>query len=109
GATLYHLLTGRVPFPGEDHRDVMRMKEKGVYTPISLLNPSVPAEFELILNRMLARDPRHRFRTCYELIEALQRARLPQGLPTFADLGQAARKPDDPAHQSEKRVEPTRP
>jgi eukaryotic-like serine/threonine-protein kinase len=109
GATLYHLLTGRVPFPGEDHRDVMRMKEKGVYTPVSLLNPGVPAEFELILNRMLARDPRHRFRSCHELIEALQRARLAQGLPTFADLGQAVRKPDDPARGNGDKVEATRP
>src|SRR5579871_208863 len=42
GATLYHLLAGRVPFPGEDHREVTRAKDAGVFMPASQYNPRVP-------------------------------------------------------------------
>ena len=106
GATLYHLLTGQVPFPGENHRDVMRLKEAGHYTPMSMLNPLIPAEFEAILNRMLACDPRQRFRTARDLSAALQRADLATGLPSFADLGLAVRDPKTPDKGP---VHPTRP
>ena len=38
GATLYHLLTGQVPFPGENHLQVMEKKDKGYFRPASALN-----------------------------------------------------------------------
>ena len=106
GATLYHLLTGRVPFPGEDHREVMRMKQAGHYTPVSMLNPEVPAQLEAIINRMLALDPRQRYRTATDLINALEEAQLTTGLPSYADLGLAVRDPDG---RKKDQVDPTKP
>src|SRR5262249_16945853 len=44
GATLYHLLTGQVPFAGANHAEVVARKERGEYTPASALNRSVPAD-----------------------------------------------------------------
>lgn len=84
GATLYHLLTGRVPFPGEDHHDVVRMKRAGYYTPISLWNSAVPTRLEAILNRMLATDPRKRFRSATDVLVALERTQLARGIPSYA-------------------------
>ncbi len=107
GATLYHLLTGRVPFPGDDHHEVMRMKDAGHYTPASLFNRRVPAVLEAILNRMLARDPRQRYRTAGDFLVDLDGAALVTGLPSYADLGQALR--DRPKEKTDDRVEPTRP
>ncbi len=89
GATLYHLLTGRVPFPGNDHEEVMRMKQAGHFTPASLLNRDVPAKLELILQRMLARDPLKRWSSAEELAWALERSTRSMELPLYADLGQA--------------------
>jgi serine/threonine-protein kinase len=89
GATLYHLMTGRVPFPGENHDEVMRMKQSGHYTPASLLNPDVPAKLEMILQKMLARDPRQRWSSAEDVATALEQARLTSGLPSYADLGLA--------------------
>jgi serine/threonine-protein kinase len=83
GATLYHLLTGRVPFPGEDHHDVVRMKRAGYYTPISLWNSAVPTRLEAILNRMLATDPRKRYRSATDVLVALERTHLARGLPSY--------------------------
>jgi len=71
GATLYHLITGEVPFPGLDHFEIARAKEVGTYTPASQINPAVPEIVDDILARMLARDPRRRFASAGGLIEAL--------------------------------------
>jgi serine/threonine-protein kinase len=106
GATLYHLLTGRVPFPGEDHRDIMRMKEAGHYTPVSLLNPEVPPGLEKILDRMLAPKPRERYQTATDVVVALERTKLAEGLPSYADLGLA---PRDVRHRGRQTAQPTRP
>jgi serine/threonine-protein kinase len=107
GATLYHLVTGRVPFPGNDHHEVMRMKDAGHYTPASLYNRRVPAVLEAILNRLLARDPRQRYRSAGDFLVDLDGAGLVTGLPSYADLGQALR--DPPKMTAENKIDPTRP
>jgi serine/threonine-protein kinase len=91
GATIYHLLAGRVPFPGEDHREVTRMKDAGTFAPASSFNPRVQPQLDSILSRMLARDPRQRYQTATDMLDALEGARLTTGLPSYADLGQAVR------------------
>jgi serine/threonine-protein kinase len=91
GATLYHLLAGRVPFPGEDHSDVVRMKRAGIYTPISLWNSTVPTKLEAILNRMLAIDPRKRYRSATDVLVALERTHLAGGMPSYTKRERGSR------------------
>jgi serine/threonine protein kinase len=105
GASLYHLLTGKVPFPGDDHHEVTQKKDAGVFTPPGMINPKIPPVLEAILNRMLARDPRQRYRKAGDLIEAIEEADLTTGLPSYADLGQAVRDPE----RKERTGEGTRP
>jgi serine/threonine-protein kinase len=93
GATLYHLLTGQVPFPGENHLEVVEKKDRGYYRPASSLNPDVPPALDAILSRMLAREPRDRFQTASELIIDLERSRLSVPVPSFADPDQARKDP----------------
>ncbi|MFO0846709.1 MAG: serine/threonine-protein kinase [Gemmataceae bacterium] len=104
GATLYHLLTGKVPFPGENHLEVVEMKNQGYFRPPSSLQPDVPSSLDVILGRMLARQPRDRYQTASELIIDLERSRLSAPVPSFADADlarsdpwvQACMKPGDP-------------
>ncbi|HZY91012.1 MAG TPA: serine/threonine-protein kinase [Gemmataceae bacterium] len=93
GATLYHLVTGHVPFPGENHLEVVEKKDFGEFAPASALNPAVPPALDAILGRMLARQPRDRYQTASELIIDLERSRLAAALPSFADPDQARQDP----------------
>jgi eukaryotic-like serine/threonine-protein kinase len=107
GATLYHLLTGAVPFPGENHLEVVEKKRLGEFPSAGSLNPLVPRSLDRILNRMLAKDPRDRYQTASELIIDLERSRLAAAVPSFADPASAR---GDPWVQARAvGAEPTRP
>jgi serine/threonine-protein kinase len=93
GATLYHLVTGKVPFPGENHLEVVEKKERGVFAPASSLVAELPAELDAILAKMLARDPRDRYQTASELLVDLDRSRLAAAVPSFADPDLARKDP----------------
>lgn len=71
GATFYHLITGRVPFPGKDVVEVSKRKDDGVFTPVRDLNPSVPRSIDTILSKLLARMPKDRFQSAAQLIDVL--------------------------------------
>jgi serine/threonine protein kinase len=84
GATFYHLLTGRVPFPGEDEILIAKRKEVGKYRPARHYVPSLPDGIDCVLARMLARDPRKRFTSAGEVVEVLSAAGLSDGSGSFA-------------------------
>jgi serine/threonine-protein kinase len=93
GATLYHLVTGQVPFSGDNHLEVVEKKKGGEYVRASALNPAVPRLLDQILGRMLAALPGDRYQTASELIVDLERSGLAASLPSFADLEQAVQDP----------------
>jgi eukaryotic-like serine/threonine-protein kinase len=85
GATLYHLVTGQVPFPANNYMEIAEKKLIGNFRPASQLNSEVPAVLDRILEKMLARDPQGRYQMVSELIVDLERANLSAGVPTFTD------------------------
>jgi serine/threonine-protein kinase len=93
GATLYHLVAGAVPFPGDNHLEVMEKKEGGQFPLASSHNPEVPPVLDQILTRMLARNPRDRYQTASELIVDLERSRLAAPMLSFADPDLAMKDP----------------
>jgi serine/threonine-protein kinase len=107
GATLYHLVTGAVPFSGANHLEVVEKKSIGEFLPASALNPEVPPALDDIINKMLERDPRDRYQTASELIIDLERSRLASPVLSFADVVLAMQ---DPAAQRylASAAEPTR-
>lgn len=93
GATLYQLVTGEVPFPGDNHLEVVEKKGVGEFRPASAANPEVPAVLDAILERMMAREPRMRYQTASELIIDLERSRLAAPVPSFIDPDRAMQDP----------------
>ncbi len=84
GATLYHLLTGRVPFDGETHEDIVREKAQDAYQPARDHRSDVPPELDRILARTLACDPRARFQSAAEFVAALAGTGLAAEGPMWA-------------------------
>jgi serine/threonine-protein kinase len=93
GATLYHLLTGEVPFKGDSPGEIAEKKLEGDFIPAHAINPEVPPVLDGILARMMARNPRDRFQTASELIVHLERSQLAAALPSFVELDQALTDP----------------
>lgn len=89
GATLYHLLTGAVPFNGDSSVEIVANKDRGVYPPARSLNADVPEILDDILARMLARHPHDRYQTVSEVIVDLERSQLSAPLPSFVNVDSA--------------------
>jgi serine/threonine protein kinase/Tol biopolymer transport system component len=73
GAVLYQMVTGKQPFPGSTSAVVFdNILHHSPVAPITL-NPSVPAEFERILNKALEKDRDVRYQVAAELRGDLKR------------------------------------
>ncbi len=73
GVTIYTLLSGEVPFPGETAPEVHSKVLGATPPPVSVHVPGLPHGLDAIVQRCLAKDPRERFQTVAELSAALQR------------------------------------
>ncbi len=97
GATLYHMVTGDVPFPGKNPSDVMHRHLKQELVPPDHINPTLSAGFSQVIEMMMAKDVTQRYQNARDLIEdleAVQRGASPQyAQPTldFAKLAEVAK------------------
>jgi len=80
GATLYHMLTGRVPFMAEDSADVMRKHLREKLVPPDHINTSLSAGISEVVEVMMAKRREKRYKNIDELLidlEALQNGQPP--------------------------------
>ncbi|RMG11872.1 MAG: FHA domain-containing protein [Planctomycetota bacterium] len=73
GSTLYHLVTGRLPFRAKRPVDLGPLVARGEFDPPRSVHPELSAELELVLLRMMEVDRRHRYQSMAECAEDLQR------------------------------------
>jgi serine/threonine-protein kinase len=94
GATLYHMVTGRVPFEGKNPSAVMHKHLKADLVPPDHVNPKLSAACAQVIEMMMAKNPRDRYQRAADLIEDLKLVRAGQP-PHFAgsalDLSKVAR------------------
>jgi tRNA A-37 threonylcarbamoyl transferase component Bud32 len=67
GATLYVLLTGRVPFPGRDVVQVLEQVSRGDFRRPRQVKPQTPAALEAICLKAMALKPEDRYPTALAL------------------------------------------
>ncbi|MCP4834838.1 MAG: serine/threonine protein kinase [Phycisphaera sp.] len=72
GATLYHMVTGRVPFKGKNPSDVMYRHLKEPLVPPDHVNPEVSSGLAQIIEMMMSKNPTDRYRDANELSEDLR-------------------------------------
>lgn len=78
GCVLYHMLAGRPPFVEKNVMAIMVRHATEPVPPIQQYAPAVPPGLLVILNKMLAKNPAHRYDTPGKAAEALQ-AFMPTG------------------------------
>jgi serine/threonine protein kinase len=76
GCTLYAFLTGNPPFMGPTIVDVIHAKEIGTFAPARQSNANVPGRLDLIIAKMTAKSPKHRYQTCEDLMKDLESLNL---------------------------------
>lgn len=72
GCTLYHLLTGRPPFPDGSLAEILLKHQLAEPEPIEQLRPDAPRELGDIVRKMMAKRPADRYQTPGEVAQALK-------------------------------------
>jgi eukaryotic-like serine/threonine-protein kinase len=72
GCTMYQLLAGRLPFPGDTVAECLMLLIKGQPTPITEFRPDLSLGLVQVLSKLMARRPDDRFQTAAEAALALQ-------------------------------------
>lgn len=83
GATLYHMVTGNVPFDGKNPSAVMHKHLKAELVPPDHVNPKLGSGISEVIEMMMAKDPRRRYRSCADLLLDLRQVRKGE-TPTIA-------------------------
>jgi serine/threonine-protein kinase len=89
GCVFYACLTGQPPFCGKSLVDIIYAKEVGTFPPARQSNDEVPESVDLILLKMTAKLPKHRYQTCAELITDLESLELANPTLTFVEAAKA--------------------
>ncbi|MBL8795821.1 MAG: protein kinase [Planctomycetia bacterium] len=71
GCTLYYLLTGRPPFEGSLAEKLIK-HQQAKPKPIEEIRTDLPVDLPIILDKLMAKQPRERFQTPAELAQALR-------------------------------------
>lgn len=73
GAILYELLAGRPPFAGDTALETLRLVAQTPPKPPRRLDPSIPADLEVICLKCLAKEPAGRYSSAAAFAEDLER------------------------------------
>ena len=72
GCSMYHLMTGRLPFPGDSQIERLGKRISGKPVPLIDVMTDVPPALIQVMDKLLAQKVQDRFQTADEAAEALQ-------------------------------------
>ncbi len=89
GLLAYETIVGRPAVPGDDPRDIL--VEQLAETPLRLDGlEGVSGPVQSVLRRMVERDPRHRFQSAFDVLDALEARPAPDPAGNSAERGGSA-------------------
>ncbi len=92
GIVLFEMLTGRLPFIGADQQELALAHIKEPPPRVTEFNPSVPAQLEQIILKVMSKEPASRYRTADQLGRILISYQK-QGHQTTGDISSPVRAP----------------
>jgi len=81
GATLYHMVTGAVPFDGKNPSAVMHAHLKQPLNAPDHVNPKLSAGVSEVIEMMMAKAPKDRYQSCSDLLADLRAIRKGETAP----------------------------
>lgn len=75
GVVLYEMLSGQLPFRGEQETSVMYSIVHEEPKPLKAIKPDAPSELERIIHRALEKKPESRYSSASEMLKDLQKYR----------------------------------
>ena len=83
GVVLYQMLTGRLPFGGDNPHATLYQVVHQRHLPVSSLNRDLPRGVDSVLDKVLEKSPRRRYRRAGEMASALRQVvHRPEEKPT---------------------------
>lgn len=113
GATLYHMVTGNVPFNGKNPTEVMQKHLKSPLIPPDHVNPKLTAGVSEVIEMMMAKSRRQRYKNCRDLLvdlRSVRKAELPPiahkeaSAVVLAEAVEAARQQEAPIAEDKTRT-----
>ena len=80
GCTLFFLLTGEKPYPGETVMEVLVAHREAPIPSLAAARKDVPASLEKVFAKMVAKDPDARYQTMTDVVKALDSCLKEHGL-----------------------------
>ena len=74
GIILYELLTGKTPFPGENISTIVYKIVHEQPPRITEINRHIPAGYDFVVQKALAKNPEDRYQNCRQLVAGLESA-----------------------------------
>ena len=95
GATLYHALTGILPFQGRRNLQILRKKLLNDFVPPHRLAPAVSARVDAAISRALDADPDKRQASCREFMDSIAPESLRPAEPGTITVAEPLGSPED--------------
>lgn len=72
GITMYEMLSGKLPFQGDNAVSIAIMQISDDATPLETVNPSVPEGLVAITAKAMAKEPRQRYQSALEMLQDIE-------------------------------------
>lgn len=80
GAILYHMLTGRAPFEGDNQVSIMRRHVDEAPLLVSEWRDDIPVRLDALVNKALSKKPSRRYQSAKEMREAIEEIASENGI-----------------------------